>query len=69
MAIPNKPAPVKQIFLSGHLPMMPKIPDKMVKRFPELGDYNQQMDRFWDSVRDLIQQDRDNIQAALLKKP
>lgn len=56
------------MLLTGQIPSPPpKIPEKMLVRFPEMGDYNDRVSQFWGRFSDLLQRDLDEIKKKILE--
>lgn len=64
MAFERKPGPAVAISIIGQVPNPPpKVPPDMVKRFPSLQNYEEQVFEWWGRFCDMLQRDRGQIQT------
>lgn len=63
MAFTRKAGQTPVVTFSGKIPEPPRVPGEMVRRFPELEQYDKDLQDWWSKFSDQLQRDRGQIES------
>ena len=68
MSATPKPQKAQALVLVSRLPNLPRVPKSVVDRFPEMTQYQANLDAVWEQIRQTYTRDLGEIVAALNAK-